>query len=190
MTVDYRTLLLASALWLSACSGMISATKSEPIQEAPTKRTLGSVIEDQMIETKASVNLQKVDPDLAASHITVVSYNGIVLLAGQVGSASLRELAARTVAGVREVRRVHNALEISGKTTYIVRSNDSWITAKVKSKLLANREVSGRQIKVVTENGVVYLMGLVSRADGDRAAAIARATDGTQKVVRLFEYID
>lgn len=190
MAFDYRVLFISLALGLGACSTMISATTSEPIQETPTKRTFGSVIEDQMIETKASVNLQKVDPQLAEAHITVVSYNGIVLLAGQVGSAQLKDLAARTVAELREVRRVHNALEIAGKTTYLVRSNDSWITAKVKSKMFADGDVSGRQAKVVTENGAVYLLGLVSRADADRMANIARGTNGVQKVVRLFEYID
>lgn len=181
---------LALSLSLSGCSTLISATTDEPIKEAPTKRTFGSVIEDQMIETKASVNLEKVDPQLEQSHITVVSYNRIVLLAGQVPSSSLRDLAARTVADLREVRRVHNALEVTGKTSYLVRSNDSWITAKIKSKLFADGQLSGRRIKVVTENGSVYMLGLISRADADKATSIARGTDGVQKVVRLFEYID
>lgn len=177
-------------LALAGCSSLISATRDEPIRETPTKRTFGAVIEDQTIETKAAVNLEKASSELADSHIAVVSYNGVALLVGQVPSAEQRKLAASTVADLRQVRRVHNALEVAGKTTYVVRTNDAWITAKVKAKLLANQELAGRRIKVVTENGAVYLMGLISRADADRAAEIARGTNGAQKVVRLFEYTD
>jgi len=190
VTLYFRALLIAGTLCIGACTSMISAAKKEPIQEPPTRRTLGSMVEDQAIETKAGVNLRKVDPELAESRITVVSYNGIVLLVGQVPSARVKTLAERTVAELREVRRVHNALEVSGKPTLVVRSSDTWITTKVKSRLLADSEVMGGRIKVVTDSGTVYLMGLILRADSERAANIARRTNGVQRVVKVFEYID
>lgn len=182
-------LLIATLVFLQSCSSIISATKSEPIQEDPEERSFGAYFDDEWIETKALVNIDKADPELAQAHIIVVSYNGVVLLAGQAPSEQLRQLAAETVAKIKKVRRVHNELTLAGNTSMMARSNDGWITTKVKSKLLANSEIAGSQIKVVTENGVVYLMGLISRDAADRATEVARGTAGVQKVVRIFEYI-
>lgn len=180
--------LLALTL-LSGCSSIISATSDDGIQEDRGERSLGAYIDDEIIETKALVNIDKAHPDLAQSHIIVVSYNGIALLAGQVPSEELRRLAAKTVANVKKVRRVHNELTLSGNTSMLARSNDGWITTKVKSKLLASGEIEGGRVKVVTENGVVYLMGILAREEADKATEIARKTGGVQKVVRIFEYI-
>ena len=185
----YCSLVIALALVLQSCSSIISATSSEPIKENPYKRSTGSRIDDEIIETKALVNIDKADAALAQAHINVTSYNGIVLLTGQVSNESLRQLAAQTTAKIKKVRRVHNELTIAGATSMVVRSNDAWITTKVKSKMLASSEVEGNRIKVVTENGVVYLMGLVTREEADRAAELSRKTGGVQKVVRVFEYI-
>ncbi len=187
-----RTILLfiiALIPFLQGCSSIISATTADPIPEKPDKRTTGAYIDDGIIEIKSLVNIDKAHPELAQAHIVVTSYNGVVLLAGQVPSEDLRQLAAKTIAQIGNVRRVHNELTISGSTSWVARSNDSWITTKVKSKLFANGETQGRRIKVTTENGVVYLMGLVSKDEADRAAEVARKTSGVQKVVRIFEYI-
>lgn len=181
--------ILLSLGVLQGCSSLISATKSDPIDETRDERSTGAYIDDEIIETKALVNIDKADPQLAQSHIIVVSYNGVVLLAGQVPSESLRQLAANTVATIVKVKRVHNELTLSGNTSMVARSNDAWITTKVKTKMLASGDVEGGRIKVVTENGVVYLMGLVTREEADQAAEIARRTSGVQKVVRIFEYI-
>ena len=169
------------------CAQMISAGTSEPIEETG-KRTMGSMVDDHIIETKAAVNIDKASPELARSHIVIVSYNGIVLLAGQVKTEDLRQLAAETVAKIAKVRLVHNEITVAGNTSLMVRSNDSWITTKIKSRLLVDDKASG-SIKVVTENSVVYLMGVVTRAEADQATEIARTTSGVQKVVRLFEYL-
>ncbi len=185
----YYSLFVAIALSIQGCSHIISATSSEPIKEKPTERSTGSRIDDEIIETKALVNIDKTDNRLAQSHINVTSYNGIVLLTGQVSTEALRQLAAQTVAKIKKVRRVHNELTLSGASSMVARSNDAWITTKVKSKMLASSKVQGQRIKVVTENGVVYLMGLVSRDEADRAAELSRKTGGVQKVVRIFEYI-
>ena len=185
----YCSLIIAITLALQSCSAIISATTTEPIKDKPEKRSTGSRIDDEIIETKALVNIDKADPALAQAHINVTSFNGIVLLTGQVGNESLRQLAAQTTAKINRVRRVHNELAISGASSMVARSNDTWITTKVKSKMLTNSTVQGRRIKVVTENGVVYLMGLVTREEADRAAELSRKTAGVQKVVRVFEYI-
>ncbi|MEM8499520.1 MAG: BON domain-containing protein [Pseudomonadota bacterium] len=175
---------------LGACSSLISATRSGPIQEDYGKRSFGSFIDDGLIETKTRVNLKKADEQLKQAHIGVTSYNGVVLLAGQVPSAELRDLAGSVAGKIRNVKRVHNELAIAGPISLPARSNDSWLTTKVKSKLLASRTVKGRRIKVVTENGVVHLMGLVTRNEADEVVNVVKGTFGVQKIIRIFEYID
>ncbi|WP_200821211.1 BON domain-containing protein [Oceanicoccus sp. KOV_DT_Chl] len=180
--------ILSTLVFIQSCSSIISATTADPIKENEGERTSGSYLDDEIIETKALVNIDKADPELAQSHIVVVSYNRIVLLAGQVRSEELRQLAAATVAKIGNVRRVNNEITVSGTSSLVARSNDSWITTKVKTKLLADSAIEGGRIKVVTENGVVYLMGLVTKDEASRAAEAARTTAGVQKVVRIFEY--
>lgn len=183
-TLALFTLLLT----IQGCSSILSATTAEPLDSAPDKRSTGSYIDDEIIEVKALVNIDKASPELAQSHISVTSYNGIVLLAGQVSTEAARQLAAQTAAAINKVRRVHNEITVSGQTSLVARTNDSWITTKIKTRLMAAADVQSHRIKVVTENGVVYLMGIVSREEADRATELARTTAGAQKVVKLFEY--
>ncbi len=180
-------IVLASTL-VTGCSSIISATSDGPIEENPGERTLGAAIDDQIIETKALVNIRAAHPQLNSANVDVVSYNGVVLLIGQVPSDSLRALAAQTAAKIKRVRRVHNELLVTGKTSMLVRSNDSWISTKVRSKLALSDKIDSGRILVVTENGIVYLMGIVNNAEADIATDIARQTNGVQRVVRVFEY--
>ena len=177
------------ALQLQGCSKIISMTTDGPIDQDRSERTFGTVIDDEFIETKTLVNLDKKDPQLSQSHISVTSYNGIVLLTGQVATQELRQKASEVATDISKVRKVHNELAVSGATSMVARSNDSWITTKLKSKMLIKPKIQGGKIKVVTENGVVYLMGLLSREEGKRVADLARKTGGVQKVVILFEYL-
>lgn len=183
------SLLIPISLGLQGCSNVISLFKDEPIETDEGKRSTGSWIDDEIIETKALVNLDKADPALAQAHISATSFNGVILLTGQVPTEELRQLAGATASKINKVRQVHNEIAVSGTISLVARSNDGWISTKVKSKLLADHSVRGSRIKVVTENGVVYLMGLVTRDEADRAADVARKSNGVQKVVRIFEYI-
>lgn len=186
----FSALILSSVLLLQSCASIIGVATDEPITPNPGKRTFGTVLDDQQIETLAYVNLDKSGDALKNSHISVTSYNGVVLLTGQVAESQLREQAAQVVSELKKVRQVHNELQIQGKTSLLARTNDTWLTSKVKSRLLANGDINGGRIKVVTEDGVVYLMGLLSRVEAEKAADVARSTSGVQKVVRVFEYID
>lgn len=185
----YALPLFATLLLAQGCSDILSVMTVDPIKDDPRNRTSGNWLDDEWIETKSLVNLDKASPELAQSHINVTSYNGVVLLTGQVDSAKSRQLATNTVSRFHNVRRVHNELAISGATSMIARSNDSWISTKLKSKMLANSTIESKHIKVVTENGVVFLMGRVTKDEGQRAANQARKTVGVQKVVILFEYL-
>lgn len=175
---------------LNGCSTLVGATTSEPIELNPGKRTLGIKIDDSQIETIASVNLDKTHAKLKEAPIEVHSYNAVVLLVGQVPNNELRDLAGKTVTKINNVRQVHNELEVQPPISLLERTNDTWLGTKVKTKLLASRDVEGGRVDVITENGIVYLMGLVSRTEADRITDIVRHTGGVRKVVRVFEYIE
>lgn len=181
-------MVLASTV-LTGCSSLVSATREEPIQEDQGSRTLGRYLEDESIETKTLVNISKGSQALAQSHINVVSYNAQLLLIGQVPDEQVKQEAERIANQVRHVRKIHNELEVAGQTSTIVRSNDVYLTSRIKVQMLADKRVSGGRIKVITENGVVYLMGLVTPAEADIAVDITRSVTGVRKIVKVFEYI-
>lgn len=186
----YLPALVVVTLILSGCVTFLDAVTSEPIVTDHGERTVGSVIDDNNIETIAAINLRKADPALRAAHISVVSFNGVVLLAGQVQSPENRDAAADITNRVQNVRQVHNELTVGNNISVIARMYDSWLTTKIKTKFAFKGDVDSGRVKVVTENGVVYLMGLLTRAESDAAVEAARYTSGIQKIVRVFEYID
>ncbi|WCR45222.1 BON domain-containing protein [Stutzerimonas stutzeri] len=182
---------LGLCLTVSGCSSVLTAARDEPIADDRGTRTIGSKIDDSLIETKASVNIAKAHPDLdQASHIVVASYNGVVLLAGQTPRVELKQMAEQAASQVQRVKRVHNELQVLQPSSALARSNDSWLTTKIKAQMLADNSVPGARIKVITENGIVYLLGLVTRQEGNRATNLVQGVSGVQRIVKLFEYID
>ena len=123
------------------------------------------------------------------AHLNIVSFNGFVLLAGQVPSEALKTLTTDVVRKIEGVRRIYNELEIGPPTSLGTRSHDTWITTKVKSKLLASSYTPGTRVKVVTENSVVYLMGLLTEEEADRVSLEAGEVSSAKRVVQLFELI-
>ncbi len=180
---------LIASLLLGGCASVIDASRKDPIQQDLGSRTTGAYIDDELIETKAIVNLAKASPAVQNGNISVVSFNGTVLLTGQVPHDQARSETEAIVSHIQSVKRVHNELVISGNSAPLARSNDTWVTTKVKTLLLANENVDGSRVKVVTENGIVYLMGLVSQAEADTAVNIVRSINGVQKIIKVFEYI-
>ncbi len=183
-------LLLPCFLPLAGCGSFLAAIDSSTIEDDPGKRTMGAKMDDESIETKAEVNINAADPRFKEAHYSIISFNGFVLIVGQVPDEDLRQKASDVLREIRKVRRIYNELEVRGNTSAMTRSSDTWITTKVKSELLANNTIEGNRVKVVTENGVVYLMGLVSKTEAERITTAVRGNSGVQKVVQLFEYID
>ncbi len=181
--------LLLLSLLLGGCSSLIKATTDEPVREHPGERTWGEAIDDSSIETYSYVNLAKVDPALDEARILVHSYHGVVLLVGQVPSAELKQKAETAIRLQRRVRTVHNELQVSGPIGFPARSADGWISTKVRTKLMADGAIPSDRIKVVSENGVVYLMGRVRPAEAEQAVNVVRNTFGVQKIVKVFEYL-
>lgn len=182
---------LALALILSSgCSYLLDATSDKPVNFNPGKRSLGAAIDDENIETMAKVNLRKASPSLSAADIEIFSYNGLVLLTGQVSSAQDRQEAARVVQSIGRVRQVHNELMVQGENSLLAEVNNSWVATKVKTQLIAHQDIEAGRIKVISENGVVYLMGLVTQIEADKVVDVVRSTTGVNKIVKVFEYID
>ncbi|MCA0894234.1 BON domain-containing protein [Microbulbifer agarilyticus] len=175
---------------LGGCATVLDATHDGPIQPDPGERSFGTYIDDQQLETITKVNLRKAHPELKESNIDVTSFNGVVLLTGQVSSNDLRNLAGQTAQQVHSVRQVYNEIQVRGTTSVLARTSDTWLTTKVKGALMTDKEIDSGRIKIVTENGVVYLMGLLTRQEAENAAEKTRTVGGVQKVVKAVEYID
>ena len=182
---------LTLCLGLTGCGSVLTATRDKPINDDRGTRTLGSKIDDSLIETKVQVNVAKANADLADnSHIVVTSYNGVVLLAGQTPRADLKAQAEQAAAGVQRVKKVHNELQVMDPITLLAISNDALLTTKIKAQMLTDSAVPGSRIKIVTDNGIVYMMGLLTQAEATRAANLVQGVSGVQKIVKVFEYID
>ena len=182
-------LLTAVLMLLNGCAALVDSVNQEPIAIDEGERTWGSWLDDQTVETVTTVNIKKADPALRSARVKVISFNGIVLLVGQVPNQQLKELASHTAQNVAKVRQVYNELEIGPNADLMTQSNDSWLTGKIKTAMLANDAVTGDKIKINTEQGTVFLMGLVTPEMAEEAASIAANTHGVSRVVKVFEYI-
>jgi osmotically-inducible protein OsmY len=179
--------LVWAALALQGCVPVvIGAGGAAAYSSLEDRRSTGTQIEDESIEVRASNRLG--DRFGGRVHVNVTSYNRIALVTGEVPDEAARDEAEKIVRAVPNVRDVTNDLQVAGIATYVSRTNDSYLTSKVRGRLLDTQRVSPVHLKVVTEAGVVYLMGVVSEAEADEAVEIARNTGGVRKVVKVFEY--
>jgi osmotically-inducible protein OsmY len=176
--------LLAASL--SGCVAVVAAGAGGAALVATDRRTTGTQVDDEGIELKIVNQTSTQYGDRI--HLNVTSYNGVVLLTGEVADqgawASIGNLAKNT----EKVRVVHNELVVGPNTDLQARTNDTYITSKVKTRFIEANRFPPNAVKVVTERGVVYLMGIVSKAEGDSAGETAATTAGVLRVVKVFEY--
>lgn len=178
--------LLLISTQLSGCLPAVVGGAAAGGALAADRRTSGIYVEDENIELKTLKRLsQYMDP---ASHINVTSYNRIVLLTGEVPNAGQQTQAETLTREISNVRNIHNALIIGPASSISDRSNDTYITTKVKTRFVSENLFPANVVKVVTEASVVYLMGIVSEKEANDAVEIARTTEGVTKVVKVFEY--
>jgi osmotically-inducible protein OsmY len=160
---------------------------------AHSRRTVGTFVDDEGIELKARLGVIEDKQLNSQIHINIISYNGVALMVGQAPTDTLSQQAQTIVAGIEKVRLVHNEMTLAAPNSYMTRTSDSLITAKVKTALFGVRGLENfdpTRVKVVTEDGVVYLMGLLHRQEAEAAAESTSQVGGVEKVVKLFEYID
>ena len=155
---------------------------------AADRRTSGIYVEDENIELKAVKYMETTLGDQA--HVNVTSYNRNVLLTGEVPDDKAKASAEAFVKSIENVRNITNEIAVGPKTDIASRSNDTYLTSKIKTKFVTENQFPANYVKIVSENSVVYLLGIVTKAEGDAAAAIASNTDGVSKVVKVFEYMN
>ena len=172
---------------LSGCVAAVVGGAGTAAVLSEDRRTVGTVTEDQGIEFKAESRIRDKYKD---AHINLTSYSRMVLITGEVPDAAAKADVEKIVRAVENVRGIYNEVAVGSISPLSARSNDSFITSKVKARFVDQRKFNAIHVKVVTEADVVYLLGLVKRKEADDAVEIARTTSGVKRVVKLFEYID
>jgi len=182
-------LLSCGSILLSGCVPLVIAgAAGGAALVVADRRSVGAQTDDEAIELKMANNIGAGYGDRV--HVNVTSYNGIVLLTGEVPTPELKRSIEDIAKSTAKVRTVHDELAVGPVSSIGSRTNDSYITSKVKARFVEANKFASNHVKVVTERQVVYLMGLVRHAEADAAAQIAATTSGVVRVVKLFEYID
>lgn len=183
-------ILLAGVLSGCAAPVVLAGAAAGSVAVAHDRRSTGMQLDDNSTEFKAKAAIAEDKAVADNSHVNVTTFNGVVLISGETRRDDLRGRVEQLVRNASTMRKVYNEVVVAEPASTGSRLSDSWITTKVKSKLLGNEELDGTRVKVVTEAGTVFLMGLVTRAEANIATAVASDTRGVDRIVRVFEYID
>lgn len=186
--IFFITMFLVS-IQLQGCAAVAVSGAATSVAMAADRRTTGTIIDDKGIELKATHAIAKNKTLWQQSHITPVCYNNVLLLVGQADSEDLKHQAEELVSDFPKIRRIHNEITVGELASIGTRSKDSWITAQIKTKMLGSKQVNPTRVKVITEDGIVYLMGLTTPEEEMTATEIARQVDGVEKVVQIFEHM-
>ncbi|RUO75898.1 division/outer membrane stress-associated lipid-binding lipoprotein [Idiomarina seosinensis] len=176
---------LVALFALNGCAVLATGAAAVGISSVTDPRTIGSQIDDQTIEMKANAKLGN-DDKLQDYRLRVVSYDQKVLLFGQVPDKAMRQRAEEVIADTNGIDRIFNQVRISSQVGLSTQTNDSWITSQVKLKLAADKLVKATDVKVVTENGEVFLLGIVGSDQANKAVEIARNVKGVTRVIKAF----
>jgi len=186
----YAGLSLVALATLSACGPLIvGGTAAGTAIVVTDRRTAGEQVEDKSIEMKVAAEMRRLFPETTDLRISAHSYAGQVLLVGDVPNEQIKQQAGQAAQNVEKVTRVINELRVGPVTPASVRTNDTWLSSKVRTTLINTKEVPSRTINVTTERGIVYLQGRVTEDEGARAGIAASGVSGINKVVKLFEIV-
>lgn len=182
-------LLIGLSLSLQGCAVVAGAAAgAAAVAVVYDHRAFQNSIEDTKLANKIADAIHKIPSLRNECHIEVTVFNRIVLLTGQCPTQEWRQDAEQIASSVPNVAKVYNQITIQGPTSSLTRTSDSWITTKIKTQMLATEDLKSSSIKVVTENGDVFLMGIVKRQQAEVAVDIARQVSGVQKVLKIFQY--
>lgn len=180
--------LVASATLLSACAPLLmGGAAATTVMVATDRRSSGAQLDDQGIELRAASNIR--DAVGSRVRVSVTSFNRRALITGEAASERDKALVGEAVRQTPNVQAVYNEVGIANSPSLKERTEDSLLTGKVKAGLVAAKDIPANSIKVVTERGTVYLMGMLSQSEAERATSVARTTSGVQRVVRLIEIL-
>ncbi len=185
----WAALLAAGLPVIHGCAAIVVGGAATGVMMADDRRKAGVYLEDEEIELRAMDRLRGHFPEKTVS-VSVTSFNHQVLLTGQVPDQETKTRVQEVIRVIPNVAKVYDETTVSGVTSLTSETNDVSITTKVKARLVQSNKVSSNHVKVVTEASIVYLMGLVTREEGEEAAQIAASTKGVTRVVKVFEYLD
>lgn len=183
-------ILLGATIFLQGCVAAVIGGGAVAAKVATDPRTTGTQIDDETLEFKVENAVEKDAQIKAEGRVNAVSYNGRVLLIGQVPNSDVKDTATALAKGVEGVNEVYNELTVSPKTSFAQISKDSWLTTQVKSKMFVDGRVKATDVKVISENGEVFLLGNVTQSQANAAADIASKISGVKKVIKVFKYLD
>ncbi len=188
--MKYLTSLIL--VWmLTGCTTLVgSATGDKPITPDPEGRSMGEVLDDNALATRLAVNFAKADNRFDQAQFDVHANAGVVLLVGQVPNAAMIRTATEIARNDPQVKSVHNHMEVKPPSSAGIRTNDSWLAVKVRSRMFTTDHFPSSNINIVVEEGVVYLMGRVTEETAEQAARIATEVNGVQKVVTVFTMVE
>ena len=174
---------------LQSCAPiLIGAGVGAGVMMADDRRTNAAILEDQTIEIKIRSRVEEKYGEQV--HANITSFNRFVLLTGEAPTEEIKQDLSIVALEVQNVRNVQNEVVVAGNSSFTSRSSDALLISRVMGRLMQNERVSTNHLKVVTEDGTVFLMGLVTRAEAEAAAQTAATSNGAQRVVKVFEYID
>jgi osmotically-inducible protein OsmY len=180
-------LILCSLIALQGCVAAAVVGVAGGVNVMNDERTVGQQIDDQSIELNAYAAINNNEELSKHTNIQLTSVNGSLLIVGQAPNVRLKDIAIKLVSEVKTVKQVHNQLRIANTTSLGTRTNDVWLTSKVKTVFFANDRIKSMNIKVVTENAEVFLMGLVNQEQASIAVDVARNVAGVNRVFKAFE---
>ncbi|AXP38118.1 TPA: division/outer membrane stress-associated lipid-binding lipoprotein [Haemophilus influenzae] len=183
-------ILLGATIFLQGCVAAVIGGGAVAAKVATDPRTTGTQIDDETFEFKVENAVEKDAQIKAEGRVNAVSYNGRVLLIGQVPNSDVKDTATALAKGVEGVNEVYNELTVSPKISFAQISKDSWLTTQVKSKMFVDGRVKATDVKVISENGEVFLLGNVTQSQANAAADIASKISGVKKVIKVFKYLD
>lgn len=181
--------MFVKATTVNLILALVLLNSCHSFKNVATARTPGKLIDDGFIQRIAYRQIRKLEPKVRTGNISVHAFNQTVLLTGQVDNSALVSMVESSVRRIRIVRHVHNEIVVSGPISLTVRASDAIVAGKVRSKMLATQNVNLNRFKVVTSNGVIFLMGLVTEDEANRAVEAIRTVFGVQKVVKVLEYV-
>jgi osmotically-inducible protein OsmY len=179
---------LSAALPLTGCAPVVATGVGVGVMMAEDRRSSATYVMDEEIELKARLRVS--EPKIEGIHVNFTSFNRRLLITGETPTAAQKAQVLQLAKGVANVREVVDEVKVTTPASFESRTKDGYLTAKVKTRLLDEDRVNANHVKVVTENGTVYLMGLVKREEGLAAGEVASKTEGVARVVKVFEYIN
>jgi len=192
-TFSFRTAILVTGIFLSqallssCCAPLFVSGAATGAVVAADRRTSGTIVDDKGIEIKAFHALSNNNELWKKAHITAISYNNVLLLVGQAPTEALKLEAEHAVDNIPKVRTVYNEITIGQPISMKKRGHDTWISTQMKARLVSSKDIHPTQVKVLTENGTLYLMGILTPAEEDEAVRLAKSIKGVNSIIKMFE---